>query len=183
VDVSRLIALTGGRGAGKTTVCQALVAQARAAGWSVAGLLSPAVFAAGQKAGIRLQNLTTGETRQLAQDAAHLPESGDSVSNLRFGRWLFARAALDWGNEVLAAAPTCDLLIVDELGPLELLHQAGWVQGLAWLRRGNYRHGVVVVRPELVAAAQQTLPIAQVIEVAPTPSPGQQAQILWQEMG
>lgn len=169
--MSRLIALTGTRGAGKTTLCQTLVAQARDAGWLVAGLLSPAVFTAGVKTGILAQNLLTGETRKLAVHAAALPEADTHSAWLRFGRWLFDQAVLDWGNEVLAAALPCDLLIVDELGPLELLQGSGWVNGLAWLRLANYRYGVVVVRPELLAMAQQTLPVAQVVDLALTPAP------------
>ncbi|GIK57433.1 MAG: hypothetical protein HND44_13040 [Chloroflexi bacterium] len=181
--MSHLIALTGPRGAGKTTACQTLIAQARAANWAVAGLLSPAVVTDGLKTGIMAEDLQSGETRLLAQSAVNASESGDDAAYLRFGRWLFDRAVLDWGNAVLATAVPCDLLIVDELGPLELLHGSGWVNGLAWLRLGNYRQGVVVIRPELVAAAQKTLPIAQVIDLAGTMSPIQQAQVLWQGMG
>lgn len=183
MDVSRLIVLTGPRGAGKTTVCQSLIAQARAAGWSVAGLLSPALFADGVKTGIQAQALLTDETRLLAQAVADGPEIGNDSAHLRFGRWLFDRAVLDWGNEVLAAATPCDLLIVDELGPLELLHGSGWVNGPAWLRLGNYRHGFVVIRPELVAAARQTLPVAQVIDLDQTEPPDRLAQDLWRMMG
>ncbi len=40
---------------------------------------------------------------------------------------------------------------IDELGPLELLHEQGWVAGLETLRSAVYQRAIVVVRPVLVA--------------------------------
>ena len=58
--------LTGNRGSGKTRTCQKWVDQARQKGWSVSGLLCPAVFDAGEKTAIDVVNLATGEKRRLA---------------------------------------------------------------------------------------------------------------------
>jgi nucleoside-triphosphatase THEP1 len=147
--MSHLYLLTAPRGAGKTTFCRVLADQARAAGWDVAGLLSPPIFENGVKTGILAENLRTGETRHLAQLAAssHLPLS---AFHLPLGVWLFDPSILVWGNQALEICLPCDLFIVDELGPLELIRGEGWSNALAALRQSTYRVGVVVIRPECI---------------------------------
>ncbi|HQL39217.1 MAG TPA: nucleoside-triphosphatase, partial [Anaerolineaceae bacterium] len=63
----RIVIITGGRGAGKTRLCLRLAERARAYGWRVAGAACPAVVQAGEKTGIVVQDLRSGETRRLAQ--------------------------------------------------------------------------------------------------------------------
>jgi len=50
------------------------------------------------------------------------------------------------------------LLIVDELGPLEFIHAKGWLSGLVALDSFRYRLALVVIRPELMEAAQTRWP-------------------------
>ena len=64
--MSKLYLLTAPSGAGKTSFCHALAAEANAAGWDVAGILSPPIVENGIKTGIRVQNLRTQETQLLA---------------------------------------------------------------------------------------------------------------------
>jgi nucleoside-triphosphatase THEP1 len=169
-----LYLLTAPSGAGKTTFCAALAEQARAAGWDVAGVLSPPIFENGQKVGILVQNLRTGETRPLAiayhlsLSTLHLSLSTLPLStyHLPLGNWLFSPSALAWGNDLLASCLPTDLFIVDELGPLELIRGEGWVNALEALRSGRYKTGLVVIRPELVEKARQQLPINEVISLA-----------------
>ena len=179
--MSELYLLTAPRGAGKTTFCHALVEQARAAGWDVAGLLSPAVFENGVKTGIAAENLRGGETRSLACATLH-PNLQPETFDLQLGSWLFSSAALTWGNQVLGSSLPCDLFIVDELGPLEFLRGEGWVNALEALRYPRYRLGLVVVRPELLEIARQILPITQVITLKLSDDLVQQAHVLWGKM-
>jgi nucleoside-triphosphatase THEP1 len=65
---------------------------------------------------------------------------------------------LSWGHDVLTHSVPCDLLIVDELGPLEIERDRGWVVAFDVLRSGSFAMAVVVVRPELVSQAQLRLP-------------------------
>jgi len=157
-----IILLTGDRGSGKTTVCQRLAAQARAAGWDVAGLLSPAVFEGGLKVALDALDLRSGERRRLA----HIRTSVASPDELCTPAWCFNTTTVAWGNRVLTHATPCDLLIVDELGPLELERNQGWTAGVAAVNTNRYRQAWVVVRRELLTVAQQLWPGAQVVEVA-----------------
>lgn len=160
-----LYLLTAPSGAGKTTFCSAFVEKARLAGWDVAGILSPPVFENGIKTGILAHNLRTRETRPLAI-ASHLPSTSShalSTFQLELGQWLFDSSAISWGNEILAAALPCDLFIVDELGPLELVRGEGWINALSALQQPTYKIGIAVIRPTLLETAQALFPQAQVL--------------------
>ncbi len=154
--------VTGERGVGKSTFCRTLVAHARHSGWDVAGLFCPAVFEGDQKTGILAESVRTGEVRLLASTGPRTP------ADLRLGQWYFDLAVLDWGDQIIASSPPCDLLIVDELGPLELIHQAGWRSALEVLGSNQYQVGLVVVRPELQLQVHQRLPITSTLTLDKT---------------
>jgi nucleoside-triphosphatase len=159
--------LTGWRGAGKTTWCAALAAAARARGLSVAGVLSPAVFADGApgvKVRIDLTDLATGDTRVLATPAGSEGDKHGAMPSHGL-RWHFCQETVEWGNAALEAARGADLVIIDELGPLEFTHGRGLVAGLALLDRDDYRAAIAVIRPELLASALTRWPEATVITV------------------
>ncbi|GEM_PF-204024 len=143
--------LTGPRGVGKTTVCLRAVALAQQAGFSCAGLLT----------------LREDEDQRVVvsvRTGLRRPLTTTDPAGVRVGRFLFDPAALAWGAEILAQSTPCDLLVVDELGPLELRGE-GWAVGLETLRRGAFRLGLVVVRPELVEEMLARFPHAYVLEV------------------
>ncbi|NLI41918.1 MAG: hypothetical protein GX421_12225 [Caldisericales bacterium] len=150
MDVNLWI-VTGWRGSGKTTFCQEMLQTARTAGWDVAGLISPAVFKDGMKESIWAEEIRSGEKRCLA--AAH----SQTGTDLPFGDWFFNRNTLEWGNQVLKASIPCDLLVIDELGPLEFNLSLGWVSALDVITTAKFRLALVVIRPELLERAQQTL--------------------------
>jgi nucleoside-triphosphatase len=152
-----LALLTGGRGAGKTRWSEALARAARDAGLAVAGLVSPPVLVGGEKTGIDLLDVASGERCHLAERArADLP----GTEGLG---WRFDPAALAFGNAILARVGDCDLLLVDELGPLEFRRGSGLTAAFALLDSRRYRLAVVVVRPALVAAAQARWPGAALV--------------------
>lgn len=156
---ANLFIITGPREAGKTVFCRHLIEAARTAGWRVGGMLCPAMFENDRKTGIEAEALHTGLRLQLASlRRADQPQSG-----LVTRRWQFDAEVLTWGNRMLGSATPCDLLVVDELGPLEFERDEGWTAGLAALDGGNYRSGVVVIRPELLDAARHRWPAAEVI--------------------
>ena len=142
-----LALLTGGRGAGKTRLCEALARSAREAGLAVRGVLSPAVLTDGEKRAIDLIDLATGERRFLAERARP-----DLPGTAGLG-WRFDPEALTAGNAALERIGTCDLLLVDELGPLEFGRGSGFTAAFDLLDARGHGLAIVVVRPALVAAA------------------------------
>jgi nucleoside-triphosphatase len=176
MSASTLIIVTGDRGAGKTTFCARLIELARSSGRSIGGVLSPALFEQGEKIGIDTIDLRTDERRRLADhfDPAH---GGPSTQ-----RWSFHTEVIAWGNEVLHAATPCELLIVDELGTLEFDRGEGWMAGLNAIDAGDYRMGVVVIRPELLDVAQQRWPQARVITIVTVDQAGAEVDRLWHKI-
>lgn len=156
----QIIVVSGRRGAGKTSWCLALARRTRALGLTVAGLASPAVFRDGRKAAIDLCDLGGGETRRLAERAR--PEA-PGTANLG---WRFDPAVLAWGNRILATARASDLLVVDELGPLEFVGHEGLTNAFAVIDAGRHHLAVVVIRPELTGDALRRWPRARVLEPA-----------------
>jgi len=122
-------------------------------------LLSPAEFQDGLKTAIWAQDLRSGERRLLA---SILPSPGLQA---RLGKWFFSDQSLEWGNERLKQASPCDLLVVDELGPLEFEFAKGWHAGLALVSDGKYRLALVVIRPEYLLQAQELWPSAKTIHI------------------
>lgn len=180
-----LCLLSAPSGAGKTAFCAALVEQARCAGWEVAGILSPPFFEKGAKAAILAQDLRSGETRPLAIASPPPPELHWPLAEfyLPLGNWLFSPAALAWGDEVLRQALPCDLFIVDELGPLELMESQGWMSALAALHSRKYRLGLVVVRPELLERACRILAVDQTFSRRQQLTPQEDARQWWRTFG
>jgi nucleoside-triphosphatase len=141
--MGRVVLLTGEREVGKTYLCQRVVHEAQRRGLSCAGVLSPACHEAQQKVGITLVDVATGEERPLAS-------ADDGTQGLRWGRYRFVTSSLKWGTQRLARATPCDLLVVDEVGPLEMKLGKGLVNALDVLAGGGFSLALVVARPELV---------------------------------
>lgn len=146
-----LVALVSGAiGAGKTTACQKVVGAARARGYTCGGLLTPALIEEGCKVGILGVDLTSGECRVLARKDRDL--GGPCV-----GCYHFTADAFAWANAVIASAVEagCDLLVVDEIGPLELIQGGGLAPALDLL--SAVPRALIVVRLSLVNTLRDRL--------------------------
>jgi nucleoside-triphosphatase THEP1 len=155
----KIIILTGDIQSGKTNLCRELVQKAKEEGVKLTGLLSPAVFHEGEKTGIDVINLKNWERRHLAV----LKEKNQT--GLETKRWSFYPEIVQWGNQALINAVPCDLLVVDELGPLEFNRGEGWIAGLEAVDSGSYQSALVVVRPSLLKTAGQRWKISQVFDL------------------
>lgn len=162
--IPELILITGPSGSGKSTWCAELAEGARAKGMSVGGLLSPPVIVGGSKVGIDLIDLATGERRRLA-----IPRGSTSPAPT-ICHWQFEPTTLAWGNDILRDLPPCDLVILDELGPLEFIHDGGLQEGVHLIDSRRLRVACVTIRPELRPHAQKRWPwISGIINVAHLP--------------
>ncbi len=169
-----LFLVTGSRGAGKTTFCDRLVKAAREAGWQAAGLVSHAVFEGTLRTAIEAEDIRTGVARRLAVRSEQ-PTPGAK-------HWQFDPAALEWGNQVLAASTPCDLLVIDELGPLEFERGAGWQAGLAAVDTRQYAIALVVVRAELLGEALLRWGEANLVEIDTPEDSAYKAQVLARQL-
>jgi nucleoside-triphosphatase THEP1 len=144
--------LTGPVGVGKTTVAERVVGLARRQGLLCGGLLAPAMMdACGRKAGIWGVDIGAGERRMLARTDRDLV--GPAV-----GPYSFDEAALAWATGVVdGAIDTCDLLVVDEIGRLELERDLGLAPLLPRLAAGQAPRSLVLVRDYLLAKLQSRL--------------------------
>ncbi len=157
--MGRLVALVGPPGCGKTTVCGQVADLARGRGLRVGGILSTGVPADPSGRRERLVvDLSTGRSRPLARR----PPVNEGA-----GRWHLDEAALAWGAEAARrGAAGADVLIVDELGPLELDEGRGWAECVGLLRDAACTLAVAVVREECLPALRNRLgPAAGALEV------------------
>lgn len=148
-----IVLVTGPRGVGKTTLCLRTVTLAKEAHYSCAGLLT----------------LREDDDRRILVDVRtgdRRPLTTSGPTGVSVGRYLFDPDALAWGTAILARSTPCDLLVLDELGPLEMAG-GGWAVGIDVLRGERFFLALVVVRPELVAEALERFPDAWAVEVTP----------------
>lgn len=158
---SQRVILTGEIGAGKTTFCSHIANMGRRDGLRVRGVISPGVFEEGQKVGITAVNLKNDQARPLA----YLRK--EETTGPKTKRWAFVEETIQWGNQVLARAAPCDMLVVDELGPIEFERGEGWVQGLRVIDGGAFQAAIIVIRPHLLDQASARWPTASRVELTP----------------
>ena len=143
MELSRgqLVVVAGCRNSGKSTACEILRQRATELGFDCAGIVSPGRFVSRRRVGSDVVDVRTGERRPFATDLLGVDGSTGHRFDDRVARW---------ASEVLARACPCDLLLVDEIGPLELERGLGWAKAIDVLAGGAFAVAVVTVRPRLV---------------------------------
>jgi nucleoside-triphosphatase len=154
--------ISGEIDSGKTRLCLTASETFKELGWRVCGLASPGVFHEGHKVGIDAQDLKSGERRRLAD----LQSSDAAMSGPQTKRWAFSDETFAWCNSIFSALSNCDLMIVDELGPLEFERSEGLLSALRAIDSERYRLALIVVRPSLLATAQARWPHAETLRIS-----------------
>ena len=134
-----LIIVTGIIGIGKTTVCRKLIELVRWHGHSCGGIL--AYTASGET--IIIEDIQTGEKEILASTKQVYP--GPHTP-----RYSFNPKGIDFGIRVISEGKSKDVLIVDEIGHLELRGE-GFYSVLEIIRSSEVQFCVLVIRQELLA--------------------------------
>lgn len=139
--------LTGERGVGKSTVCLRVAELARAAGLPVAGIVSSCRDP--------LRNLLDA-VDLLSLQRWPLASTVEPLGGPAVGRFSFSAAGLARALAALeqAAASDAALLVVDEVGPLELSRREGFYPFLERLRALDSPDLLVAVRPSLLSELQ-----------------------------
>jgi nucleoside-triphosphatase THEP1 len=148
VEHGRILVVSGDFGSGKSIFCQQAAARLGSTGLDVKGVLSPGRFDGGKKTGFWCEEIASGERRLLASAIE------GEIDGEKFGMWTFDPAVIAWGNRILDGIREVDILIIDEIGPLELNLGRGWVRAFDALSQAKFRSALVVIRPTCVKKFQ-----------------------------
>lgn len=153
-----LYLLTGHVQCGKTTALQRLCENFQAEDKSVYGVVSPGVFdAEGTKVAVNAQLYPSSETFLVGQKQANISRSccGNRIP------WDFNEEAVDAVNKHFETYDgTARVLVIDELGPLEINNNGGFLDPLNLLKRGPSACApttIVVVRHRLLGSLKALL--------------------------
>jgi len=162
----RVVVVTGARGSGKTTAVIEAGKALEGRGRCLAGFAQPGIWENGERAGFELVDLATGERADLARRSD--PDRGDHGTGYRFERAGFAL-----GETALGRAREGAILMVDELGPVELRGRGHMAAVRRALSTPGLDVAVVVVRRSLVPTllAALTLPDVTVVDVEEVDDP------------
>jgi len=153
--------ITGPRGVGKTRFCSHLAEFAKKSGREVKGIMCPPLFEKNVKTGFFVHDFASGESLLLAKI-----KKSDKIGTVT-DHWSFDPKAMSWSNDILSGIEDCDLVILDELGPLEFKFGQGWQSGLRLIDKKKYALAIVVIRPDLLEDALMRWPDAKTIEIPP----------------
>lgn len=151
--------LCGSSGSGKTSALLRLLESLSSTAWACRGIICPPVFFEGNKIGIDLLNVSTRESTRLAD----VNLTGET--SLATRGWKFNDQTVRFGNQILQNSIPCDLLFVDELGPLEFERGEGLMEGFPVINSRAYQLALVTIRPSLLGAALRCWPEALVLDV------------------
>ena len=135
-----VVIVTGGIGVGKTTVCQKLVEMVRNQGYTCGGILT---YKAADKS-IIIEDVQSGEKEALAS-------SNSVYHGPRTARYSFNPEGIDFGIRAIDKGIASDVLIVDEIGHLELGGE-GFIKVPELVKAGKVKDCVLVIRKELLSA-------------------------------
>jgi len=139
--------LTGDRNSGKTYRCSELVSYLKETNLSIGGILCPPVFHDNQKVAIKIVDIQTEQSRLLGCT------STSETCTIHVGNWWLDPEVITWGNQIIHKATNSDILLIDEIGPLELEFDKGLTAAIHVLDKEKYNRAVVVIRPELLSIA------------------------------
>lgn len=143
-----IVILTGAIGVGKTTVCERVVQRLSSLGLSCGGVISNKT----RDGDIIVKDLQTGEAKLLA--SAKTAYRGASTA-----RYSFNPEGIDFGVRAINRGTTADILIVDELGHLEL-RGLGFATVIDLVATGKVKNCLLVIRSQLLPAFLPKLGIA-----------------------
>lgn len=143
----RIYVISGHSGDGKTTWISNAVKYLQDNNFSIAGVYCPASFIDNEKMGIDAVLLPQDKRINLAKFKDN-PKDGYSR------KWKFDDNAVDEINKHCKNLPDADYLIVDEIGPWELVKGEGFTEATELLKCGKFKKAIVAIRPSMVKRAK-----------------------------
>ena len=133
-----IIIVTGAIGIGKTTVCEKIIKTSWSEGYSCGGVITRKV----RNEDIIIEDVQTGETETLAS-------TSDIYQGPRTGKYFFNPEGIDFGIKAIDRGTASEILIVDELGHIELSGD-GFAKVIEHIAAGKGKNCILVVRKELL---------------------------------
>ncbi len=152
----------GEPGSGKTSWCRGYIDWWQKRGSSVGGIVSPATERQGRRTGFNVIDLLTGEEVPFARLSRYRSfKGGEKIGDYTISRHgiLFACAAVE-----RAVGKKCDLVVIDEVGPLELCGKG--LMPAVELALASPVNVLIVVRSSLKGALQRHFPEYEFVVVA-----------------
>jgi nucleoside-triphosphatase THEP1 len=141
----KITIITGPVDSGKTTRLRTLVDDLHGEDKSVAGIITEAVYGDSGKKEYLACDLSSGKTKTLA--SIHEQEN-----SFKLGKFYFSIDAFAFTHDVITKAiDTADVLVIDELGKLEVQKRGHYNDTVAVLDRFE-GHFVLVIRNSLLEA-------------------------------
>jgi nucleoside-triphosphatase THEP1 len=145
---SPILLVTGPVGAGKTTALARLVQEWRKSGRDVRGILAYRVVEGGR---------TVGYDLEVVGEKAHsVLARRKGIGSEQAGPFVFSDKALALGRQALRNAVSAEIVVVDEIGPLEL-RGGGWAGEVEELLRESEAVVILVVRKQIQKQVVQWL--------------------------
>jgi len=148
----RVVIVTGARDCGKTTALVEAVEELKRLGHRVAGFVQPAERHDDEKNAYFVRDVATGEEAPLARKLA----LGRGLAGTRFE---FDPAGFALARRALARVASGDVLVVDEMGPLELSGEGHMQPVRVALATPGLAGAVVCIRDHLLPPLRQVLGI------------------------
>ena len=154
-----ILVISGPRDIGKTIFCEQIIDIYKSEKVEIKGVISPGIFLNNQKSSISIVDIESRESKIFAT------KNPSWYPNFSVKKWIFIEDSIVWANRKLTHAVPTDLLIIDELGYLELLDRKGLTNGILAVDSGKYKVALIVIRPELIQAAQARWPDIYVFDI------------------
>ncbi len=148
---SHVVLVVGERNSGKTAYIQNALARARRRGLTAAGFYSEAEWLDGVKARFHLRDVAQPGHRRLL--ASVDPEPG---LDLRAGLYYLSSAAFQTAERVLKETGDVDLIVLDEVGPLEM-RGGGFRPALRYLLRHHDGLLLLTARPKVATELRRLI--------------------------
>jgi len=154
--------VVGEPGSGKTSWCKEYIDEQRKRGATVGGILSPPREQQGQRVGSSALDLLTGQQVPFAR--LSLDESFEGGE--RIGDFTISRDAISFACGAIqrAVESSCDLVVIDEVGPLELSGRG--LMPAVESALPSAANLLIVVRSSLREALQKRFPGYEFVVVA-----------------
>ena len=161
--------VTGKPGSGKTSWCRQYIYRQRKSGSTVGGILSPAIEKHSKRVGSNALDLLTGQDVPFARLSRYNPFKGGEV----VGDYTISREGISFACEAIkqAVESRCDLVVIDEFGPLELF--GGGLLPAVELALGSPADVLIVVRSSLKEALKKHFAGYEFVVVADLAQPDQ----------